>query len=287
MTGDLGDEFEVLVEMQHRELGQLSGRSDQEIGNRRRSMLTTRRTVVERRPGREPDLEASDRRERPEQGMAWPQVVMFHDGPGIREATHEFASKLAGEGFDVLVPDLYHRHGRMLGWELHEREADPSILDRLWEMLRSLTDAGVQADLDATVSALGDNASESMVMIGFCVGARAAFRSMMRFPERFVAGAMWHPSFLVDDQPDSPHLTAAGLARPLFLGIGEADQMQPLSSHLPFLDAVRSLPGVEVATYPGADHGYIWPGWPSYDEAAATASFASTVQDLPPGPPNR
>ena len=114
-------------------------------------------------------------------------------------------------------------------------------------------------------------------VIGFCVGARAVFRSMMRLPQRFVAGAMWHPSFLVDDQPDSPHLTAGRLARPLFIGIGEADQMQPLSSHVPFLDAVRPLDGVEIAVYPGADHGYTWRGWPSYDRAAADASFASTV----------
>lgn len=214
---------------------------------------------------------------RPSGTSAWPRVVMFHDGPGIRGATHEFAAQLAGEGFEVLVPDLYHRHGRMLGWELHEREADPSLVDRLREMLRSLTDAGIQADLDATLLASGIDGEEPMATIGFCVGARAVFRTMMRLPETFVAGAMWHPSFLVDDQPDSPHLTAGGLSRPLFVGIGDADQMQPLSSHRPFLEAVRSLAGVEIAVYPGADHGYTWRGWPSYDEAAATASFASTV----------
>ena len=216
-------------------------------------------------------------RKRPTEVVKVPRVVMFHDGPGIRGATHEFAADLAGEGFEVLVPDLYHRHGRMLGWELHEREADPTIADRLWEMLRSLTDAGIQADLDATLTAVGAKADEPMATIGFCVGARAVFRSMMRLPDRFVAGAMWHPSFLVDDQPDSPHLSAAGLRGPLFIGIGEADQMQPLSSHQPFLDAIRSLDGIEVAVYPGADHGYTWRGWPSYHQAAATASFNSTV----------
>lgn len=216
-------------------------------------------------------------RKRPVDGMKVPKVVMFHDGPGIRGATHEFAASLANEGFEVLVPDLYHRHGRMLGWELHEREADPSIVDRLWEMLRTLTDAGIQADLDATLAAVGVEEDEPLATIGFCVGARAVFRSMMRLPDRFVAGAMWHPSFLVDDQSDSPHLTADGLRAPLFIGIGEADQMQPLSSHQPFLDAVQSLDGLEVAIYPGADHGYTWRGWPSYHEAAATASFDSTI----------
>lgn len=217
-------------------------------------------------------------RKRPERSGPLPRVVMFHDGPGIRGATHDFAAKLAEAGYDVFVPDLYHRHGRLLGWELHEREADPTIIDRIWDLLRSLTDDGIQADLDATLDVMGADPDEPILTIGFCLGARAVFRTMMRFPDRFVAGAMWHPSYLVDDEPDSPHLAASGLSRPLFIGIGEADGMQPLECHLPFLDAVRPLPGVEVDTYPGADHGYTWPGWPNYDEAAATASFASTIR---------
>ena len=217
-------------------------------------------------------------RKRPAGPGPWPVVVMFHDGPGIRSATHEFATKLAAEGFDVVVPDLYHRHGRLLGWELHQREADPTIVDRLWELLRSLTDAGIQADLDAVLAAVDPRPEEPMAAIGFCVGARAVFRTMVRLPTRFVAGAMWHPSYLVDDGPDSPHLSASRLRGPLFIGVGEDDQMQPLSLHLPFLRAVAELPGIVLATFPGADHGYTWRGWPSFDRDAADASFAATLR---------
>lgn len=215
-------------------------------------------------------------RKRPADGR-WPLVVMFHDGPGVRGATHEFAVELAGRGFDVVVPDLYHRHGRLLGWELHEREADPSIVERLWELLATLTDDGIQTDLDAALDVVAHDVDRPMGAVGFCVGARAVFRTMMRLPARFPVGAMWHPSFLVDDTPDSPHLTAGLFRGRLFIGIGLEDRMQPLASHRPFLDAVAARPGIEVATYPGADHGYTWRGWPSYDRAAADASFAATV----------
>ena len=114
-------------------------------------------------------------RKRPAGTATAPTVVMFHDGPGIRGATHEFAINLASQGFEVLVPDLYHRHGRMLGWELHEREADPTIVDRLWELLGTLTDAGIQADLDDTLATAGVEAHRDVATIGFCVGARAVF----------------------------------------------------------------------------------------------------------------
>lgn len=216
-------------------------------------------------------------RKRPGPDGAWPRVVMFHDGPGVRSATHVFAGKLAAAGYDVAVPDLYHRHGRLVGFEPHEREADPTLVDRLWEMLASLTDDGIQADLDATLDRLDVGPTEELGTIGFCVGARAVFRTLMRRPEQFVAGAMWHPSYLADDEPDSPHRTAHRLTRPLFVGIGDADRMQPLSAHRRFLDAVAPLAHVEVQVFPGADHAFTWPDWPTYDEGAASGCFDRTT----------
>lgn len=214
-------------------------------------------------------------RKRPLSGDA-PGVLMFHDGPGIRGATHTFARELATAGFDVIVPDLYHRHGRMIGYELHEREADPSLVDRLWELLASLEDSKIQDDLDAATVATGFGSRDRLGAIGFCVGARAVARTMLRQPDRFVVGALWHPSFLCDEEPDSPHLSAHGLRGGLFIGMGGADQLQPVSLHQPFLDAVAQLPDTDVQIYDGADHGYTWRGWPSYHQVAATDSFART-----------
>jgi carboxymethylenebutenolidase len=215
-------------------------------------------------------------RKRPAAAGSWPKVVMFHDGPGIRNATHAFAAKLAAEGYDVVVPHLYHRHGRLIGYAPAERAADPTLVDRLWELLRSLTDTGIQDDLDATLVAIGAGRDERLGTIGFCVGARAVARTLSRLPDRFVVGAMWHPSFLVDDEPDSPHHRAGGIRQPLFIGIGDADQMQPVAAHRAFFDAVAPLPHVEVEIYPGADHGYTWEGWPTFDAGAAEGSFAKT-----------
>jgi carboxymethylenebutenolidase len=216
-------------------------------------------------------------RKRPSAKGGWPLVVMFHDGPGIRNATHVFAAKLAGEGYEVIVPDLYHRHGRMIGFEPEEREADPTLVDRLRELLATLTDEGIQEDLDASLAALEVPVDEPMAAIGFCVGARATHHTLVRLPERFVAGAMWHPSFLADDEPGSPHLTAAELARPLYIGIGDADRMQPIEAHRRYFDAVEPLDHVELEVFPGADHAFTWPDWPTYDESAATRCFAKTT----------
>ena len=89
---------------------------------------------------------------------------------------------------------------------------------------------------------------------------------------------MWHPSFLVDGEPDSPHLTAGGLAGSLYAGFGEADRMMSVASMQPFIQAVSALGDrVTIDILPGADHAYTWPNAPTYNEAAAERAWSQTL----------
>ena len=221
-------------------------------------------------------------RARPASGGPHPLVVMFMDRPGIREALHGFARRLAGNGFDVILPDLYHRHGRMIGYGPAEMAADPGAAEKLSALMASLTDDGIQNDLDEALDAVAadrpEGSMESVGCVGFCLGARAVFRTMMRLPEQFRAGAMWHPSFLVDNGADSPHLTAGELSGWLYVGFGEADQMMSVASMRPFIDAVSVLGDrAAIDILPGANHGYTWPDAPSYNEAGAERAWSQTL----------
>ena len=221
-------------------------------------------------------------RKQPAAGGPHPLVVMLMDRPGIREALHSFGRRLAANGFDVILPDLYHRHGRMIGYGPAEMAADPGAAEKLSALMASLTDDGIQNDLDAALDAVATDrpagSLESVGCVGFCLGARAVFRTMMRLPEKFRAGAMWHPSFLVDNGADSPHLTAGELAGSLYIGFGEADQMMSVASMRPFIDAVSVLGDRAVIDIlPGANHGYTWPDAPSYNEAGAERAWSQTL----------
>ena len=221
-------------------------------------------------------------RKQPAAGGPHPLVVMLMDRPGIREALHSFGRRLAANGFDVILPDLYHRHGRMIGYGPAEMAADPGAAEKLSALMASLTDDGIQNDLDAALDAVATDrpagSLESVGCVGFCLGARAVFRTMMRLPEKFRAGAMWHPSFLVDNGADSPHLTAGELAGSLYVGFGEADQMMSVASMRPFIDAVSVLGDRAVIDIlPGANHGYTWPDAPSYNEAGAERAWSQTL----------
>jgi carboxymethylenebutenolidase len=213
----------------------------------------------------------------PEQQGDWPVVAQFIDAPGIRPATFEFMERLAGAGYRVITPDLHHRQGRMLHFEPKDMAADPGARPTIMGWIAAMTDDQIQHDLDRALDGTDVPSDRKFAVIGFCLGARAVVRAMTRLPDRVVAGAGWHPSFLADDRPDSPHLTADSIRQPLYLGIGEADRVQSIAMHQPFLDVVADLDQVEVSNYPGADHGYTWPGYPTYDEAAAEGSWKSTL----------
>ncbi|MFT6293707.1 MAG: carboxymethylenebutenolidase [Ilumatobacter sp.] len=206
----------------------------------------------------------------------WPAVLLFIDAPGIRGATHTFAAKLAAEGYVVITPDLHHRQGRLLNaFDTAPPEAtSPQEMVRGW--ITAMTDANIQHDADRALASAGVADDTPIVTIGFCLGARAVFRRLMA-DGRALAGATWHPSFLADDESDSPHLTAATLTKPLYLAIGDSDQVQSIAMHQRFLDAVEPVEGVTVDIYEGADHGFTWPSHANYHEAAAAGAWDATT----------
>jgi len=215
--------------------------------------------------------------EDPTRGGAWPTVVLFIDAPGVRPATREWMTRLAAHGYRVITPDLHHRHGRLRFYEPADMAADVDARPTVMGWIASMTDDQIQHDAACALAAAGHPDNAPYAVVGFCLGARAVYRAMERNPGRVTCGAAWHPSFLADDEADSPHLTAGALDRPLYLGIGEADMVQSIAMHQRFLDAVAESDHVDVTTYPGADHGFSWPGYPTYDENAAETSWKKTV----------
>ena len=203
------------------------------------------------------------------------RVVIFMDAPGIRPSLHEFAARLAEAGYDVAMPDLWHRHGRLIGYEPPDIVADPSRRAHIGEMLGSLDDTEVRADRDAALAAVGWRDGSAGV-IGFCLGARYVHKAMQELPDRFVVGAMWHPSFLTDDTDASPHLTVDAIGE-LWIGIGDADTVQSIEMHQRYFAAAEGRDNITLRIFEGADHGYTWPVSPNYHEEAATVGWTETL----------
>lgn len=216
-------------------------------------------------------------RKQPEGGSG-KRVMIFMDAPGIRPSLHEFANQLAAAGYDVAMPDLWHRHGRLIGYEPADIAEDPGRRAHIGEMLGSLDDVQVQRDRDAALAAVGWTDGIAGV-IGFCLGARYVHKAMQELSDQFVVGAMWHPSFLADDTDSSPHLSVEAIGE-LWIGIGSADKVQSIEMHQRYFDAAEGHDNIALRIFEGADHGYTWPVSPTYHEQAASVGWAETTSRL-------
>lgn len=212
----------------------------------------------------------------PEGGGHWPTVLWFIDAPGLRPAVREAMVRLAGNGYKVVTPDLHHRQGTLLFKEPADM-ADPDAGATVRGWIHAMTDEQIQHDGACALNAAGTDEQTPYVVIGFCLGTRAAYRAIEKNPNRVLAGACFHPSYMADDTDSSPHLSAGQLNRPMYFGIGEADEVQSIAMHQRFLDAVAPLPHVEVVTFPDVGHGFTWPGYPNYNQVAAETSWSKTL----------
>ena len=217
---------------------------------------------------------------KPDGAGPFPVVVFFHHGPGYDEGSKDLVQMIADHGYYVAAIDRYHRFEPWVTFDLSKmRDPNPDNpeRDRMMKMLFGTTDDLVEEDVSTLLADLeADPAArdDRMGCIGYCIGARSVLRTMANHPDLFAAGIGLHPSFCATKDADSPHVAVPSLPGHLYIGIGEADQMQSVEMNKPLIEAVGELGDRgTVEIHPGADHGFAVPKSPAYQDAAASRSY--------------
>jgi len=143
--------------------------------------------------------------------------------------------------------------------------------------LAQLTDTMVVADTAALLRFLdaGEPANHGPIgSVGYCMGGRHVMSVAAAFPERFRAAAGLHPTSLISDRPDSPHLLADRLRGEFYCGFAETDPYAPLS----MIEELSTLMGRCPVRYhheihKGAVHGYALPDRDIHRKAAANRDW--------------
>ncbi|MEJ2867279.1 dienelactone hydrolase family protein [Actinomycetospora sp. OC33-EN08] len=218
----------------------------------------------------------------PDGAGPFPVVVVFHDGPGLRPDIYDILTTVAGGGYYAVMPDLYHRIGPKISFDLAGIGAGPGSpeFERLMAAVGSLSDDEVLADTAALLDVVGADPaarSDTKGVVGFCVGARLAFRLLAARPDEFTAGSTMHPSFCVTEEEDSPHRSVGALSAELYVAFGAADTLASLEHNKPLRDELtRPSVTATVEVFEGADHGFMFPGMPAYHEHGAAVSWQRT-----------
>lgn len=207
-----------------------------------------------------------------------PLVVLLMDAPGVRPALHGHADRLVRAGYRVAIPDLYYMMSDSDRPDVALLAAgNTEEFARMGGVVAHVIDEEVLVDMGLLLDELLE-AEERFGCVGFCMGGRLGLRSAQRFGERLAAASLLHPSGLVTERPDSPHLDLGAVTGSLYLGFGENDHVTPLSAIPPLeRELGRQQASFEIEVLRGADHGFTMPDLPPYNPAAAEQAWAGTL----------
>lgn len=208
-----------------------------------------------------------------------PGVLFLMDAIGVRPRIAEMADRIAGWGYTVLAPNVFHREGRAEDVAPHADLTAPGEREKFFRAagprVSRLTPDLARRDLPAYLAALREHADGAEVgAVGYCMGARLAVRAAALDPA-VVAVAGFHGGGLaVEDDPESPHLLLPGTHAEYVFGHADQDRSMDAAGIARLgeaLDAAGLTAKNEV--YEGASHGYTMSDTSAYDERGTERSF--------------
>jgi len=203
---------------------------------------------------------------------------MYPDAGGTRQIAGDMATRLAGLGYVVLVPDVYYRSGDWAPFDMTTVFSDQAERQRLFTMIGSVSPEASAIDARAFfdyLAARPEVSGETFGTTGYCMGGRTSLTVAGLVPERVAAAMSFHGGGLAAEDPASPHLLADKIRAAVYVGGAENDaSFTPEQAET--LDKALTDAGVEhtIDWYP-ALHGFAVPDNPPYDEAAAERHWAA------------
>ena len=217
----------------------------------------------------------------PEGKGTWPAVLIWPDVVSLRPAFREMGRRLAGEGFVVLVPNLYYRVRKAPVVDGAFNFANPEDRAKLAPMRATVTPEGTDRDAVAYLAFLDalkqtDTGKRAGVQ-GYCMGGPLSFRTAAAVSGRIGAVGSFHGGGLYSDQPTSPHLLLNKTTAEFLVAVADNDDRQDptIKDKLKVaMDAAGRKAVIEV--YPAA-HGWCVRGSAVYDEVQAERAWAALL----------
>lgn len=204
-----------------------------------------------------------------------PGILFYTDIRGVRTANRNMASRLAEEGYTVLLPNVFYRTGRP---PVMDPDAEgEALMKRFGELRAPLTPTALNADAGAYIDFLLEQNSVAdgpIGAVGYCFTGGFALRTAALRPDIVAAAASFHGGGLYSDEPSSPHLVLPEVKGRLYFGHAFEDRSMPADAIEKFDEALSAWGGsYESDVYANAQHGWTVPDSKAYNEPEAEKAY--------------
>lgn len=217
----------------------------------------------------------------PSQGKH-PAVIFWPDIASIRPAKIDMASRLAAEGFAVLIMNPYYRD--VAGEQFADFAAwiEAGALQAVAPYRAKLDADSIGRDAGAAVVWLDAqdavDTSKGIGTQGFCMGGPFTVWSAAAVPARIKAAASFHGGGLVrDDYAKSPHKLLGASDAAYLIAVAQDDDASAPGDKDAFAAAAKEAGRMATVEVYAGDHGWTVPDSPSYAEAPAEKAYADLL----------
>ena len=215
----------------------------------------------------------------PEGKGPWPAVLVWTDILGLRPVFREMGSRLAAEGYVVLVPNPFYRNAKAPVVDGSFDFSKPEDRAKVMPMAAALTADANISDAKAYVSFLDaqpqTDKKKRMGVQGYCMGGPLTFRTAATRADRIGAAATFHGGGLVTDKPDSPHLLIPQMKAELLCCVADNDDKRDPAAKDKLKEAFAAAHlKATVEVFDGCSHGWTVRGSQVYNEAGAERAWS-------------
>lgn len=200
-------------------------------------------------------------------------LVVIQEAFGVTDHIEDVCRRFAKESYRAVAPHLFHRSGDPL--------LDYSNVEKVMPHMLALTEAGLSADINATLEYLTSAGFDSsrIGVVGFCMGGTATFLAAAR--HGLGAAVSFYGGGIAEGRFGMPSLIeiAPDLKTPWLGLFGDRDNGIPVEEveRLRSAAATAAVP-TEIIRYPDAEHGFHCDARPSYHESSARDAWRRTLE---------
>jgi carboxymethylenebutenolidase len=212
----------------------------------------------------------------------FPAVILYPDAMGLRPVKVDMATRLAAEGYTVLVINPFYRVRKAPVFPSTFSFANPDDRAQVMKMIAALDHGVVTRDALALISFLDAqpevDRKKPMGAVGFCMGGAMTIWAAAARPERVGAAVSFHGGRLVTDDPNSPHRLVAKTKAAYHIGIAADDDAEEPDAKVALRQAFAAAGRpATMEVYPGTRHGWTVPESDAHDPAQAARAWAAMV----------
>jgi len=216
----------------------------------------------------------------PEGKGTWPAVLIWPDIFGLRPVFRDMGTRLAAQGYVVLVVNPFYRS---LTAAAATAAIDPAqmqaSMQKMFAYRNAITDDGVDKDATAFLAFLDAQPQtakgKKAGVQGYCMGGPLSFRTAAAAPNRIGAVGSFHGGGLVTQQPNSPHLLIPKTKAAFLVCVAKNDDARAPTDKDTLKAAFAAAGRPATVEVYGGDHGWTVPGSQVYNQAEAERAWAA------------